>query len=246
MHNAACAVLGLDAVYVGLRVTSDDLADVVTGLRAVGAAGNITVPHKVAFAALADERTETAARIGAVNTFWATDGVLHADNTDVDGVLAATEGMPAPWTILGTGGGARAAAEAARRRGVPAGVRSRAEDRARAFVEWAKTIGLDDVRVVDAVEPGGTVINATPLGLRADDPLPLADADLERAGAIMDMAYAAGGGTRLVRQAVAAGVRCTDGRTMLVAQAAAAFERFFPGVEAPREVMAAAAQRVLA
>jgi shikimate 5-dehydrogenase len=38
----------------------------------------------------------------------------------------------------------------------------------------------------------------------------------------------------------AAGLRCADGRAMLVAQGAAALERWFPGVQAPTEVMQAA------
>jgi shikimate 5-dehydrogenase len=38
----------------------------------------------------------------------------------------------------------------------------------------------------------------------------------------------------------AAGLRAADGRTMLVAQGAAALERWFPGVHAPVEVMRAA------
>jgi shikimate 5-dehydrogenase len=38
----------------------------------------------------------------------------------------------------------------------------------------------------------------------------------------------------------AAGLRAADGRTMLVAQGAAALERWFPGVRAPVEVMRAA------
>jgi shikimate 5-dehydrogenase len=40
-------------------------------------------------------------------------------------------------------------------------------------------------------------------------------------------------------------MKASDGRLMLVAQGAHAFERFFPGVKAPVEVMAAAVEHGL-
>jgi shikimate 5-dehydrogenase len=48
------------------------------------------------------------------------------------------------------------------------------------------------------------------------------------------------GETAWTRAMRAAGLRAADGRTMLVAQGAAALERWFPGVHAPVEVMRAA------
>jgi shikimate 5-dehydrogenase len=41
------------------------------------------------------------------------------------------------------------------------------------------------------------------------------------------------------------GIAAADGREVLVQQGAAAFERFFPGVDAPVEVMRAAVTRAL-
>jgi shikimate 5-dehydrogenase len=41
-------------------------------------------------------------------------------------------------------------------------------------------------------------------------------------------------------------MRAQDGRSMLVAQGMHAFQRFFPGTVAPREVMTAAVERALA
>jgi len=48
--------------------------------------------------------------------------------------------------------------------------------------------------------------------------------------------------TELLRER---GIEAADGREMLVQQGAAAFERFFPGVDAPVEVMRAAVVRAL-
>jgi shikimate dehydrogenase len=83
------------------------------------------------------------------------------------------------------------------------------------------------------------LINATPLGLQPGDPLPLEPDGFPRAHIAFDMVYARGETTwiRVMRSRVR---RSADGRSMLVAQGAAAFERWFPGKRAPVEVMRAA------
>ena len=60
----------------------------------------------------------------------------------------------------------------------------------------------------------------------------------------LDLVYAPGE-TRWVRMLRERGIAAADGREMLVQQGAAAFERFFPGVTAPVEVMRAAVVRAL-
>jgi shikimate 5-dehydrogenase len=52
--------------------------------------------------------------------------------------------------------------------------------------------------------------------------------------------------TAWVRACRARGLSAADGRGLLVAQGAHAFERFFPDHPAPRELMRAAVARVLA
>ncbi len=82
------------------------------------------------------------------------------------------------------------------------------------------------------------------MGLGPDDPLPFAEERLDGCRAALDLVYAAGG-TAWVRSCRARGLRATDGRTMLVAQGARAFERFFRDVTAPREIMRAVVDRAL-
>ena len=56
MQNAAAAALGLDRVYVALRVAPAELEAAIRGLAALGFDGaNVTLPHKAAAAALCDE-----------------------------------------------------------------------------------------------------------------------------------------------------------------------------------------------
>ncbi|MGD2136524.1 MAG: hypothetical protein PVF27_10200, partial [Gemmatimonadales bacterium] len=136
MHNAACAALGLDAVYVALRVEAAGVPHVIRAFEAAGVAGNVTVPHKLDVAHLLIRLTDAAKELDAVNVFWPDGGRLIGDNTDVRGVLDAVDALEGegPWLLAGTGGAARAVAAAAREHGVQLLVRSRAADRARAFV----------------------------------------------------------------------------------------------------------------
>ncbi len=239
MFGAAITALDLDAVYVALHVSADQLGTVLAALRAVGGAGNVTIPHKGAALALVDDPTPLATRVGAVNTFWCENGRLAGDNTDVVGIAdtVASLGSPGPWLLQGTGGSARAVAVAAADGNVELLVRSREPSRAEAFVAWAASIGAaarpDDGR------PAGTAINATPLGLRATDPAPIPLDRLTGVAAVVDLVYAPSD-TAWVRGCRTRGIRAVDGRAMLVAQGVAAFRRFFPGIAPPDEIMLAA------
>ena len=237
MHNAAFRVLGLPAVYVALRAHADDVPGLLHALSRAGGGGNVTVPHKELAARTVDRQEPMVERLGACNAFWGEDGGIVGDNTDVPGVLAALDNLeapPGPWMVLGTGGGARAAVGAACQRGVAVAVASRSADRRRRFEAWAAELG---VRSADN-DRCTVVINTTPLGLHPGEPLPLAMAP---AGArvALDMVYAPGE-TAWTHAMRSAGLRAADGRGMLVAQGAAALERWFPGVRAPVEVMRAA------
>src|SRR5213076_566088 len=82
MHNAAIRALGLDAVYLALPTPTAKLPVVLDALAAVGAAGNVTVPHKEAVERYIARKTDVCARAGACNTFWTESGALVGDNTD--------------------------------------------------------------------------------------------------------------------------------------------------------------------
>jgi shikimate dehydrogenase len=244
MYNAAIAALGFDAVYVAVGADAVALPHVIRAFEAVGIAGNVTVPHKMAVAQLLIRLTAPAQELGAVNTFYPEGGRLVGDNTDVAGLLSALEPLePAsPWLVAGTGGSARAVAAAARARGARLLVRSRDPARAAGFAGWAREFGVD--AHPDDGQAAATAINATPLGLRPTDPPPFPFERLDGCGTAFDLVYCAGE-TPWVRAARGLGLKAADGRTMLVAQGALSLERFFPGIQAPREVMAAAVRRGL-
>ena len=118
MHNAALAAVGLtDWRYQLLPVPPELFAETVRALPGAGFRGvNVTIPHKQAALALADEATERASAIGAANTLTFESGTVIADNTDAPALIA---GLPFPAQgrtalVLGAGGSARAAVWALR------------------------------------------------------------------------------------------------------------------------------------
>jgi shikimate dehydrogenase len=88
------------------------------------------------------------------------------------------------------------------------------------------------------------LINSTPLGLHDSDALPIQPGVAPDAEVALDMVYAAGE-TPWVRAMRPRVRRAGDGRAMLVAQGAAAFELWFPDKRAPVEVMRAAVNAAL-
>ena len=243
MQNAAFRALGLPAVYVPLRCAAADVPSLMHALVRAGGGGNVTVPHKEDAARAVEHPSELARTVGACNVFWADGDGLAGDNTDVGGLLDALAPLdppPGPWLILGTGGGARAAAVAAAGQGTAIAACSRSEERRTAFEAWARSCGV-------ALAPAAAcrvLLNATPLGLGKDDRLPPGPEAAPEAAVALDMVYAPGE-TRWVRALRASGLRTADGRGMLVGQGARALERWFPGVDAPVEIMRAAVDAVL-
>jgi shikimate dehydrogenase len=104
MQNAAFAARGLDWAYVACDVGPDELEAAVRGLAAAGIAGaNVTAPHKLAAAALAETD------LPSVNTLVFERGRIRGHSTDA-AVLSGRE--PERAVVLGDGGAARAFAHA--------------------------------------------------------------------------------------------------------------------------------------
>jgi shikimate dehydrogenase len=243
MQNAAFRALGLPAVYVALCCTPEDIPGLIHALASAGGGGNVTVPHKAVAARAVADGPGLVDAIGACNTFWLEDGHAVGDNTDIEGLLAALEPLdppPGPWLVAGTGGSARAAVAAAARRGAPVAIVSRSDIRQRAFERWARTLGVE----ISPAAEARVLLNTTPLGLSPGDALPPGRDLAPRAAVALDMVYGVGE-TEWVRALRAAGLRAADGRGMLVAQGALALERWFPGTDAPTEIMRAAVDAAL-
>ncbi len=243
-QNAGFVAAGLDAVYVALRCSPEDLPALIATLTANGGGGNITIPHKHPAATIPGARGSRVEEIGVANTFGLGEDGLTFRNTDVDGVLASLDALNAPntaWYLLGTGGSARAVVAAARERGAKLAIRSRVESREMEFADWVRGFGVA-IAHPDECE---VVVNATPLGLAAADASPLDVAQYPHLQAALDLTYVANGITPWVAECLRRGLRAMDGRRMLVAQGAASWDLWFPGVTPPLEVMRAALDGLL-
>jgi shikimate dehydrogenase len=243
MHNAAFAATGVSATYTAVRCGAAELPLLMRSLARAGGGGNVTIPHKQRASAELDHPHRIVQSLDACNTFWGEQDRLTGDNTDVAGVIAAVAELDPPtggWLVAGTGGSARAVVAAAAVMGAPLCVASRDPARARAFARWAETIGVTGCAAVDCV----LMINATPLGLAPGDPHPFTNAAGPAAVAALDLVYVPNA-TRWVRAMRARGLRAADGRAVLVGQGAAAFERWWPGLGAPLDVMRRAVEDAL-
>lgn len=245
MQNTAFRAAGVDGVYLALRCDREALGGLLHGLVGAGGGGNITVPHKEPAAALLDVATAAVERTGACNTFWAEEGRLCGDNTDVAGFDAAVRaliGAPAGARVLvlGAGGAARSALCVLLDGRVDSVVvLNRSLERAqtlRAVLDHTNR-RVHVARNAQQLhgESFDLVVNATPLGLHAADRLPLELGRLGRVGAALDLVYSTAE-TAWVRAARTLDIPAADGLEMLIHQGAAAFERWW-GAPAPIAAM---------
>ena len=244
MHSAALAELGLgeEWSYEAIEVAPDAFEARVRAMPGEGFVGaNVTVPHKGAALALADELSETAREIGAANTLVYADGEVRAENTDAEGFLRSLPGSPADKRalVLGAGGAARAIAWALLREGAEVEVWNRTELRSQNLCE---ELGGEVVAEPDQAAYE-LVVNTTAVGLGGEDPfaeLPLAADAFAPGQTVVDMVYG-GGPTALLRAADAAGATTVDGIEILVQQGAISLETW-TGRPAPLETMRTAAR----
>ena len=224
MHNAALRALGMeDWRYQALPVPRELFAETTRALGQAGFVGaNVTIPHKQAALALAEQASVAAKAIGAANTLtFSSDGTIAAENTDAPGLIAALErlvGLPARPSalVLGAGGSARAAVWALREAGArEVSVWNRTPERGAAL---ARELGA---RAVSEPERAELLINCTSVGLErsASEPegLNLLGLTFDQIGEypyVVDMVYRSGI-TPLLAAARehGAGTRSTDWRS---------------------------------
>jgi shikimate dehydrogenase len=239
MHAAAFAALGIEGwTYQRLPVPPELFAETVRALPGAGFVGaNVTIPHKEAALAVADEPDEAARAIGAANTLVFTGGgLIRASNTDAPGLIAALPFSPRGRSalILGAGGSGRAAAWAVREAGA-AEVRvwNRTPQRAR---DLADDLG---VTAVSAADPADLLVNCTAVGLAEGDAtfkeLPVIADDLGVYACVIDLVYREQE-TVLITEARRRGCTVVDGLEVLVRQGALSFEAW-TGREAPLQAM---------
>lgn len=229
LFNAAFAELGRDAVFVALHVPAGGLAAAWAGLAQIRNLDGlvITMPHKEAVVPLLAALGPTARLTGTVNTArrlpgggW--EGEMFDGEGFRDGLERA--GHPprgASVLQIGCGAAGRAIAFALARTGAarltlhdaaPGRAQALSEALSRAYPSLSVTTAPPDPANHDIV------LNATPLGLHDDDPLPLDPALLSPSQVVADV-IPNPEMTKLIAAARALGCPTVTGRAMHEGQA---------------------------
>lgn len=235
MQNAAIDGLGLNWVYVAMSVAPEALGDAIAGARALGFVGlNVTIPHKQSVAALMDRLDPAAEAIGAVNTVvFASEGTVGY-NTDAEGYTGTVEAESdfrfkgQVVLQLGAGGVGRAMAAGAAAAGADrVMIHARRPEKASALaasldlhyphVTFEAVVG--ESALTDAATRAGLIANATPLGMKEGDALPLPAGLIQPGHTVFDTVYIPAR-TRLLETARDRGACDVEGVGMLVRQGA--------------------------
>lgn len=247
LHGTWLERYRIEGRYTAYEVASDEFAATLENLaRTPGfRGGNVTVPHKEAAFALADEKDEAALAIGAVNTLvMLEDGRISGRNTDAYGFAENLKAAEC-WdlrpqghaVVLGAGGAARA------------------------VIHALITLGFDDIRIVnrtmeraerislevgqgrthvvpvsqqnqDALDGAALLVNTTTLGMVGQPPLEVDLKALQTNAIVNDIVYNPLE-TYLLKMAKARGNPTVDGLGMLLHQAVPGFVAWFNPPETP-------------
>lgn len=251
MHRAGYDALGLPWAYVPFAMTSERLADALTGMRALGIRGfGVSMPFKIEILALLDRVDDLARQIGACNTVVNDAGALTGFNTDAEGAARALEEsivLPAKrCLVLGAGGAARAVAFGLVRRGAIVTLSARTDE---AAASVARAIGAQvSPWSTSTTRDGGfdVLINATSVGMdrgAGSEACPVEAAAVRPGLVVMDIVYKPIE-TRLVSLARSCGATTIHGGRMLLHQAAHQFE-LYTGRSAPLPAMDEALRRTI-
>jgi shikimate dehydrogenase len=234
LHLAAYRALGLtDWTYERIECTAEQLPALVAGLGPEWVGLSVTMPGKFAALRFAAEHTARAALVGSANTLVRTPSGWRADNTDIDGVIGALEGVEgARAAVLGSGGTAPAAVVGLASLGVrEIAVVARNADKAAPLVALSEPLGVT-VHWVELGMPirADVVVNTLPAEVAAGYAPIVAGVPV-----LLDAIYDPWP-TPLAGAVSAAGGRVISGLHMLLNQAFAQVEQF-TGQPAPKEVM---------
>lgn len=219
------AALGLNAVWLAMDVAPADLLPVLDGLGRVGnlAGLSITMPHKPVVPTIATRMTDRVRASGAANLLrFEADGSTTADVVDGVGFVAGLrargfEPKGRDTFVLGTGGAGSAICAALCEAGV-ASLTVGELDATKAATCLARLAAVyPTVRLATSTGlPEGVdlAVNATPCGIRPDDPLPF-DPRLLKPGAHVAEVIMSPPVTKLLASARELGFSTSVGRDML-------------------------------
>jgi shikimate dehydrogenase len=260
MQNAAFDELKIDAEYKLFDVEPADLEKFLKGLVKNGIAGaNVTIPHKVKardFIKINGVLNEHAERLGAVNTIKVVGGKLIGFNTDgpgfyrslVEDLKFEPEGKNV--FVLGSGGAARAIVmylgNGPREISVTDIDDCMVDELKKHYEKYYdhrrfKAVNKNNLK--ESLDACDLLVQATPIGMRDDDPSPIDTKLLHPGLRVYDLVYNRPA-TKLVDEASRMKLHAVTGLGMLLCQGAIAFE-LWTEKKAPIDVMRKALKEAL-
>ena len=250
IYNPYFEKAGIDAIVMPMGVKAEDYAQVLKALfRLTNIRGAlVTMPHKVATVALLDEATPTVQIAGSCNAILRRpDGSLLGDMFDGTGFVRGVERKGrqlkgAKALVVGSGGVGSAIAASLAAAGIAAiglfdASSAAAESLGERLSEHFPKLEVE----TGSKEPEGydVVVNATPLGMKEGDPLPI---DVARVAptAFVGEVVMKQEMTPFLRAAKARGCAVQVGTDMLFEQIPAYLEFFGFGTTTPDELRAVA------
>ena len=257
MHNMSLRKLGLNYAYMAFEVGNQQLADVVTGMRALEVRGfNVSMPNKTKILPLLDELSPAAQFAGAVNTVVNENGKLVGHITDGTGYMrglkeAGIDVVGKKMVLMGAGGAATAIAIQAALDGVAEiaifnrddEFFARAEKNAQIINEEMKDVNckatvhkLEDLDTLKAaIAEADILTNGTGVGMKPlQDECLIPDASWLRPELIVTDVVYIPRKTKLLEMAEGVGCKTLNGLGMMLWQGAKAFE-IWTGEEMPVE-----------
>jgi len=236
MHNVWFEETSIDATYIPIHVSSEQLESAVAGLKTLGASGwNVTIPHKTAIIPYLDELDELALKMGAVNTVVrTTEGKLKGYNTDGIGFVRSLEEAVGsshkdkPVLLVGAGGAARGIAFAMWQQGYNhMTIANRTVDNAQAIVdEMGMGCAISLKEAEETLADFSIIVQMTSAGLATGNfSMPFSLNRLTKGAIVADIVYNPLM-TPFLQAAEEKGATIVTGLGMFVHQGAIAFEHW--------------------
>jgi shikimate dehydrogenase len=230
LFNTAFRQRNAGAVLVPMHVEPNDLATSIAAFRATRNFDGlvITVPHKIAAAALVDVVEPMGRRVGAINAIRKqADGKLVGDNFDGQGFIDALSrdrhSLAGKRVLLvGAGGAGLAVAHAiVDRKPASLGIFDIVAERTSQLVASLRAFaGTTHIgAAAPSAEGYDVIVNCTPLGMKEADPLPLTIDRIDPTALVVDIILQPPV-SRLLREAAGRGCDILPGRHMLEGQVA--------------------------
>lgn len=255
IHNTALSVTQLPYTYLTVDIAPGRFARAIEAVQILNFAGaNITIPYKERVLQHTSSLSDSARRIGAVNTLFFKDGKIFGENTDTEGFYSGYMNelhllKNKTVLVIGAGGAARAVCDALITKISPDRIliANRSKERSMKLADHLrKAYGYGSVKIItfektdvyDSVSEAAGIIQTTPVGSGTlSGQSSVGDSfRFHNRQIVIDLIYHPVE-TVFLKKAAQCGARTRNGISMLLHQAAISFT-LWTGVSFPMDSVA--------